>query len=644
MGAKCCKCRKGSVESVKGSVMALSRTSRLADLREQARDSEEMIVEETRDAAGPSEPKPRGPISRRSEAEVQARDLKDMVVEKTRDDAGPPELITPSPTSRLSEVGKISKSVWCQGETSGTKESPKNLDPDEVSSYEASNFLWSTGMLSDPIPSGFYSMVPVERLMLSESIPTLEEIDALGEERLKADVICVNFEVDKQLTLIMEYYIRLVEGLHSEPVTVIKKTAGLVADVYKGRHLPIQARSRQSFKAHGFPLLGQIKHDSCRVRAILFKVLADAVGLETTLVVGFPSDLTSPASVDSCYHMSVVVAVNDVEVLVDLKRCPGQLRPFSPEEVYMAHISMAWQSDYVDNGFCVSPLEPNSPMEQSGPPSVLQSGLRAKSLPSSPQNCQFQSFVRSEPSHQDISHMWNEVLGSPMFQNKPLLPFEEWNINFSEMKVGSSVGSGSSGVVCRGIWNKTDVAIKILFGQQLTVENMEVFCNEIFILSRIRHPNVILFIGACTKPPQLSLVTEYMKRGSLYDLLRTRKRKMSWERILNILRDICRGLMGIHQMGIVHRDLKSANCLLSKGIVKICDFGLSRMMKGPTVKDTAAAGTPEWMAPELIRNEPITEKCDIFSFGVIMWELCTLSKPWDGVPKEKVCPLNKNDT
>lgn len=90
-------------------------------------------------------------------------------------------------------------------------------------------------------------------------------------------------------------------------------------------------------------------------------------------------------------------------------------------------------------------------------------------------------------------------------------------------------------------------------------------------------------------------------------------------------------------MNVVHRDLKSANCLVNKHwTVKICDFGLSRIMTNSPMKDSSSAGTPEWMAPELIRNEPFTEKCDIFSLGVIMWEFCTLNRPWDGVPSEKV--------
>lgn len=93
----------------------------------------------------------------------------------------------------------------------------------------------------------------------------------------------------------------------------------------------------------------------------------------------------------------------------------------------------------------------------------------------------------------------------------------------------------------------------------------------------------------------------------------------------------------MHRMKIVHRDLKSANCLVNKHwAVKICDFGLSRVMMDIPMRDSSSAGTPEWMAPELIRNEPFTEKCDVFSLGVIMWELCTLNRPWEGIPPMQV--------
>ncbi|OMO89025.1 hypothetical protein CCACVL1_08056 [Corchorus capsularis] len=268
---------------------------------------------------------------------------------------------------------------------------------------------------------------------------------------------------------------------------------------------------------------------------------------------------------------------------------------------------------------------------------------KAISLPSSPHDYRSQTSERSGVSryvaNDELVATWNKVLESSMFNNNPLLAYPEWNIDFSELTVGTRVGIGFFGEVFRGVWNGTDVAVKVFLEQDLTAENMEDFCNEISILSRLRHPNVILFLGACTKPPQLSMITEYMEMGSLYFLIHSsgQKKRLSWRRRLKMLRDICRGLMCIHRMKIVHRDLKSANCLVNKHwTVKICDFGLSRIMTSNPMRDSASAGTPEWMAPELIRNEPFTEKCDIFSLGVIMWELCTLNRPWDGVPPERV--------
>ncbi|XP_050227680.1 probable serine/threonine-protein kinase SIS8 isoform X2 [Mercurialis annua] len=738
------------------------------------------------------------------------------------------------------------------------KESPRNYEDDGLSSQSASQILWSTGMLSEPIPNGFYSVIQDKKLKeLFDSIPTLDELLALGAEGFKADVIFVDAKKDKKLSMLKQLIMALVKGLNSNPAAMIKKIAGLVSDFYKRSNVESPAKatleetSYQVFESRGVQLLGQIKHGSCRPRAILFKVLADTVGLESRLMVGFPSD-GNVEYVDSCKHMSVIVVLNSVELLVDLMRFPGQLIPLSTRAIFMTHISAAGESDSAENDSCDSPLEPNSPLygfpervdpdsaekdeslqfhqkpetapNVSGPslrnimlrsatyidrkmslshsePNIattfwrrsrkkviaeqrtassrdptkthftnwscpehpsyrargrsMLSGHRhsirdyagdeaasrsegastsesrrlrrrsismtpeigddivravramneslkqnrilreqgddrsfanslddkdndtsfsgnvsnfdlhdeisggrsalyalqrdhlnsqkAISLPSSPHQYRSQMLEQREPSgyavNDDLVSTWNKVLESPMFQRKPLLPFQEWNIDFSELTVGTRVGIGFFGEVFRGVWNGTDVAIKVFLEQDLTAENMEDFCNEISILSQLRHPNVILFMGACTKPPHLSMVTEYMEMGSLFYLIHLsgQKKRLSWRRRLKMLRDICRGLMCIHRMKIVHRDLKSANCLVNKHwTVKICDFGLSRVMIERPMRDSASAGTPEWMAPELIRNEPFTEKCDIFSLGVIMWELCTLNRPWEGVPPERV--------
>ncbi|XP_047940875.1 probable serine/threonine-protein kinase SIS8 isoform X1 [Salvia hispanica] len=212
-------------------------------------------------------------------------------------------------------------------------------------------------------------------------------------------------------------------------------------------------------------------------------------------------------------------------------------------------------------------------------------------------------------------------MNESMKQNRPIQEHEDSlsdslgsNTKHSTCQTKEIPFPGFSGEVFRGVWNGTEVSIKLFLEQDLTAENMEDFCNEISILSRLRHPNVILFLGACTKPPRLSLITEYMEMGSLYYLIHLsgQKNKLSWRRRIKMLRDICRGLMCIHRMKIIHHDLKSANCLVSKHwTVKICNFGLSRIMTDAPIK-SSSGGKPERMAPEVIRNELFTEKCDIF--------------------------------
>ncbi|KAL9146225.1 hypothetical protein ABFS82_13G096300 [Erythranthe guttata] len=678
----------------------------------------------------------------------------------------------------------------------------------------ASQTLWDTGKLAEPIPDGFYFVNPERRFKeLFDTIPSLDELHALDVEGLRPNVILVDTRKDKKLSMLKQLTITLVKGLNSNPAAMIKKIAGLVCDFFKRPKLePDHVKGALEEVSHaldnqGIHMLGHIKHGSCHSRAILFKVLADTVGLESMLMVGLPREGVMERT-DTYKHISVIVVLKSVELLVDLARNPGKLLPCSAKAVFLCHLS-AGESDSAENDSYDSPIEPNSPLcglsdrteveglshsepnlansfwrrsrkkviaeqrtassspehpffrghgrsllgghrhsfreyendvnaSRSAGASPIEARRRrrrcismipeigddtvravrelsetlkrnhyqeervnstlscstsennnssdlresvsrfsqdghdgiygqkaltynhfplkqinshkAMSLPSSPQHSGNQASVRSDAKEifvsPDMMSTFNKVLESSKILNKPLLPFQEWNIDFSELTIGTRVGIGFFGEVFRGSWNGLEVAIKVFLEQDLTVENIEDFCNEISILSRIRHPNVILFLGACTKPPRLSLVTEYMEMGSLYYLIHASglKKKLSWQRRLKMLSDICRGLTTIHRMKIVHRDLKSANCLVNKHwTVKICDFGLSRVLTTRPIKDSSSAGTPEWMAPELIRNEPFTEKCDIFSLGVIMWELCTLNRPWEGIPSVQVVYAVGND-
>lgn len=204
---------------------------------------------------------------------------------------------------------------------------------------------------------------------------------------------------------------------------------------------------------------------------------------------------------------------------------------------------------------------------------------------------------------------------------------DDWEMDPRDIVFHEKIASGAFGDLFRGTYCGQDVAIKILRGVQDDSVQFQEFLQEVAIMRKVRHRNVVQFIGACTERPNLCIVFEYMRGGSVFDYVR-RNSPIRITSVLRIAVEVCRGMDYLHKRKIVHRDLKAANLLLDEhGTVKIADFGVARVLDGQGVM-TAETGTYRWMAPEVIEHKPYSEKADVFSFGVVLWELLTGQVPY----------------
>ncbi|KAL4585071.1 hypothetical protein LXL04_009685 [Taraxacum kok-saghyz] len=204
-----------------------------------------------------------------------------------------------------------------------------------------------------------------------------------------------------------------------------------------------------------------------------------------------------------------------------------------------------------------------------------------------------------------------------------------WEIDSRFLVLDHKVASGSYGDLYKGTYRSQEVAIKILKTERVNTDLQKEFAQEVYILRKVRHKNVVQFIGACTKPPSLCIVTEFMSGGSVYDYLHKQKGTFKLPTLIKISIDISKGMNYLHQNNIIHRDLKAANLLMDEHeVVKVADFGVARV-KAQTGVMTAETGTYRWMAPEVIEHKPYDHKADVFSFGVVLWELLTGKLPYE---------------
>jgi serine/threonine protein kinase len=260
-------------------------------------------------------------------------------------------------------------------------------------------------------------------------------------------------------------------------------------------------------------------------------------------------------------------------------------------------------------------------------------------------------------------------------------------IDPADLKCEQLLGKGAFGKVYKGEYRGAPVAIK-------TFENIDLNQVDEKLLDEIRqeaelmeklgnHPNVVGFVGAITKRHDeddienqgngkkenetdsesdhsdsddnengkeeksvnsrplkfnhFALVLKFCPKGSLYDLLITKRKKLPWVTIVGMARDAAAGILHLHREHVIHRDIAARNCLVGENYnVFISDFGLARVKEDDVGQTQSNIGPVKWMAPEAITRRQYSEASDAFSYGVLLWEMTTRRIPWSGLNAAQV--------
>jgi serine/threonine protein kinase len=216
------------------------------------------------------------------------------------------------------------------------------------------------------------------------------------------------------------------------------------------------------------------------------------------------------------------------------------------------------------------------------------------------------------------------------------------------------IGLGATSEVYQGTYKGCDVSIKKIKYKELNDTPSKAYQNEVSVLTSIKHRNIVTLIGTMVEEKEnlLCIVTEYCEGGTLYDLLNKKKNiEIPWNLRLKFLIEISEAMNFLHknEPQIIHRDLKSLNILLTHQLkekdannhvsIKICDFGLSQILSKENKNfNLNGLGSVQWMAPELLQNynPDITDKVDVYSFGIIIWEMYSRTQPYKGMSVSQI--------
>jgi len=253
----------------------------------------------------------------------------------------------------------------------------------------------------------------------------------------------------------------------------------------------------------------------------------------------------------------------------------------------------------------------------------------------------FMSGKTEEDWERDVARLRERQAASDMARDMLLREVRErvHPIDIDHLHLRGRLGAGAFSEVFEGEW-RVPCAIKKI--RTMTKQHdMDNFHREAQILRMIHHPGVVHLFGVCLRLPDLFLVTELVPRGhNLEDLLHVKRSRLTLAEVIRFAAQIGETLGHLHSLGIIHRDLKPSNCLVGpNGQLKLCDFGLARVLGHGErhIQGSSRAGTPVYLAPEALQGLKTNDKVDVYSFGVIVWEMLTGEQIWKRLNYADMC-------
>ena len=215
------------------------------------------------------------------------------------------------------------------------------------------------------------------------------------------------------------------------------------------------------------------------------------------------------------------------------------------------------------------------------------------------------------------------------------------NLSSKDYEIIKEIGEGSYGRVYLAKLNRQIsrasenqlIVVKEISFRRLSKQEQELAKKETEILSLLNHPNIIGYFGSFLEDQKFHILMDYADGGDLGEQIASASDKhenFSEEKIMNWFIQICFALQHIHEKKILHRDIKTQNVFLTKkGIVKLGDFGIAKMLDQTNSFAKTSIGTPFYLSPEICEGRPYNAKSDIWSLGCVLYELCTLDKPFN---------------